>query len=81
MAVIKPFDFLGENIGQPMSIICSTGETYEGILKSFDMYLNTVLSDVKVLTKAGGIKHLPETIIDGKTILLFVEKDKSQETR
>ncbi len=64
----KPFDIIHNNIGEPVSIVLKDGRKIEGILAGYDLELNLVIENVKIL-RGEEMKGMPLIIVRRNNIL------------
>ena len=64
----KPFDIIHNNIGEPVSIVLKDGRKIEGILAGYDLELNLVMENVKIL-RGEEMKGMPLIILRRNNIL------------
>lgn len=69
METLKPFDILQDRKGKEIVLTLKNGETYKGLLKSFDIHLNTVLFEAAVVDEKGDEEEVGNVLIRGDNIL------------
>lgn len=64
----KPFDIVHNNLGQPISLVLKDGRKIDGTLAGYDLELNLVMHDVKIL-RGENIKEMGVIIVRRNNIL------------
>ncbi len=70
----RPLDTLNDLKGKKINIDLKNGKSLKGILKSFDIHINTVILDSEEITEGKVTRKLSTLFIRGDTII-FISKD------
>ena len=71
MDVTRPLDALNKAKDKRVIIEMKNGKTFSGILRAFDIHLNTVLDEAEERKDGETIRKLGRIFIRGDTILLI----------
>lgn len=69
METLKPFDILQDRKGKEVVVSLKNNEAYKGLLKSFDIHLNTVLFEATFIDSSGKEASVGNVLIRGDNIL------------
>ncbi|HNR44754.1 MAG TPA: hypothetical protein PKH80_06270 [Methanofastidiosum sp.] len=64
----KPFDIVHNNIGETVSLVLKDGRKIDGILAGYDLELNLVMENVKIL-RGENVKEMGLIIVRRNNIL------------
>ena len=64
----KPFDIVHNNIGEIVSLVLKDGRKIDGILAGYDLELNLVMENVKIL-RGENVKEMDLIIVRRNNIL------------
>ena len=68
MESLKPFDILRNKTGSEVIVSLKNDEAYRGVLDSFDIHLNLVLSETKLILESKELE-VGKILIRGDNIL------------
>ncbi len=71
MDMSRPLDSLNKSRDKRVIIELKNGKQFVGVLRSFDIHINTVLDDVEELEDGKTTRKLGTTFIRGDTIILI----------
>jgi small nuclear ribonucleoprotein len=67
----RPLDSLNQNRGKRVMAELKNGKQFVGILRAFDIHINTVLDEVEELENGETTRKLGTVFIRGDTIILI----------
>ncbi|OYT31307.1 small nuclear ribonucleoprotein [Candidatus Woesearchaeota archaeon] len=67
----RPLDLLNKSRDKKVIVECKNGKQYAGILRAFDIHINTVLDDTEERVENEVKRKLGTTFIRGDTIILI----------
>ncbi len=71
MEASRPLDSLNESRGKRVIIELKNGKQFVGVLKAFDIHINTVLEEVEEMENGEIKRKLGDVFIRGDTIILI----------
>ncbi|MBT3262020.1 small nuclear ribonucleoprotein [Candidatus Woesearchaeota archaeon] len=71
MEASRPLDSLNESRGKRVIIELKNGKQFVGVLKAFDIHINTVLEEVDEMENGEIKRKLGDVFIRGDTIILI----------
>ena len=71
MEASRPLDSLNESRGKRVIIELKSGKQFVGVLKAFDIHINTVLEEVDEMENGEIKRKLGDVFIRGDTIILI----------
>ena len=71
MEASRPLDSLNESRGKRVIIELKNGKQFVGVLKAFDIHINTVLEEVDEMENGEIKRRLGDVFIRGDTIILI----------
>ena len=71
MEASRPLDSLNESRGKRVIIELKNGKQFVGVLKAFDIHINTVLEEVDEMENGEIKRKLGDVFIRGNTIILI----------
>ena len=69
MKIQKPFDLLGQSIGNQVLVQMKGNKQIRGVLQAFDQHMNIVLSDAEELEEGEVKAKIGYVIVRGDTIV------------
>ncbi len=71
MEASRPLDSLNKSRGKRVIIELKNGKQFVGVLKAFDIHINTVLEEVEEMENGEIKRKLGDVFIRGDTIILI----------